>query len=468
MDSPTNLLAWALYIGLGLFLLSLFIICGFILHLDYPQLLAILIPHEFYPGQDAQKYQTLFFHPQRWLYLRGASKIFIGLGSLSIGVLLYYRNQLLKFLEEQLQFANYLIHKIWAELQSLSLKEKCFLIIYFLSLSGYLIYAFYETPKHQDENWSYQYFVKEGFWVTLTYYPDTNNHIAYNLMAYFLSLFLGDARLIMKLPTLLAFLSTLFLIYAYVAHWGSFRAAVLSLLLAILVYESRKYAYIGRGHILLSLFVLISSIAMIEYLISNQKGYVFIFILSSILGFYTVPIFIFHFIALGILMLLYAIFFLGGRNITIWLKGGRAVLYIIIGTTICYTPVILISGWEALFAHKWVQPMTFQEFWTIFPVFGAELFEYILGVIGDIPRGYLLFFPIATWFLWVLVSAASSLRERLWYLLLGASALSILGLSAYLKVLTPYRSFTYFMHLFYIALALSLHKYFANKTIKSL
>lgn len=452
MQNHVNLLAWMGYLGIGIFAIVWAMISIFLLNSEYTEMLSIVQPQSFYPGENAERYQRFFFHPNRWHFLKMFAVL--NLLCLGFGLVLWgmYKSSILRYLRQQLYFGGYLIHKAQKEIQRLKPLEKWILGFFFLGVFFYCLYKFYTTPKHQDEHWSYNFFVQEGFWVLLTYYPDTNNHIFFNIICYGLSYIFSDPRWIMKLPALLSFLTCLGVVFIYLLRGRNFWRAFLSISLSFFIYESRQYAYIGRGHLLLSVFVLLTSIFLIEFLRSRERGYIFYFTICAILGFYTIPSFVFHFMALAIFLIAYIFLFENGGDKKLWQQTLLTALGVIIGTTICYLPVILVSGGEALFANKWVKPLSEQAFWRLYFVFGAELFEYLLGVINFLPKGYLLVFPIGLWFLWVFFQKRILLKERLWYMLIGISSLTILGFTLYLKVLTPYRVFTYFIFLFHLAL----------------
>jgi hypothetical protein len=222
----------------------------------------------------------------------------------------------------------------------------------------------YDGMTH-DEAYTFIVFSSTTLFNILTNYHLPNNHILNSILIYFSTHLFGIQPWAVRLPALLAGLLLIPSTYALARIIYNKYTAIISALLVGILPGAIQYATMARGYSLVALFtVLILWLANYVRISKNLFAWSLL-ILFSVLGFYSVPVFLFPF---GIVFVW--LFF---ENLTInpkeyssrinflkyWLLAGfcSAVLVLIL-----YTPVFIYSGVDKVFANPWVTP----ESWTGF------------------------------------------------------------------------------------------------------
>jgi hypothetical protein len=239
----------------------------------------------------------------------------------------------------------------------------------------YLVYY----PLGTDEVASYDYFVHQGPLAITSYYPIPNNHIFYNLLARPLAAAGLSPRLTMRLPTLVLGTIGSGLSYGLLARLTGLRRATLLTGLVGLAPTWVYYAAAGRGYFL-QICLLQTGFFAVAELLRPASGYRHLswlaLLISSILGFYTIPTYFYPFASLML--------GLGGY----WLLRARwpdlrtlvvAGMVIFVITLLLYTPVIVVTGLPSLIANRYIAAKTAAQFW---PPFRAVLYETAAGLFG--------------------------------------------------------------------------------------
>lgn len=272
----------------------------------------------------------------------------------------------------------------------LSKTEKYVLITSILLFGISKFYILFHYELLVDEAFSYVFLVSKGLLVTMTYYPGPNNHILYNLICCIFDVLPFSTYWVLKLPALFISIFTLVILFIYVKK----RFDVLAAVLAISALTGQElfitYSLLGRGYSLLTLCTLGSLIGFLEWFRNYKKVYLFLFVISSILGFYTIPIFLYPFSA----------FFLVGyykilktknlRELKIWTI---AILTISAIVGILYSPIIFFNGIDAITDNSWVTSFNYQIFLSKYLVY---LSQYLITTFSVPNLWYLvIIFPIA-------------------------------------------------------------------------
>ena len=256
-------------------------------------------------------------------------------------------------------------------------------------------------PLSTDETASFDYFVREGPRVILSYYPIPNNHLLYNLLAWPLHRAGLPPQLVMRLPTLLLGGANLVLTLGLLSRIAGVRRALmitgLTALAPLLVY----YGAIGRGYGLQLGMVQIGFFAALELLrpasCYRQLAWTAL-VLSSIAGLLLVPSYAYPLAAL--LLGLAAGF---GRQQNWPALGSLLLAGMAIGllTLLFYSPVGAVSGWDRLLANRYVAARAAAQFW---PGFRPRLYEVAAELFGPSVRwsgplwlGIALFGSAACW-----------------------------------------------------------------------
>ena len=313
--------------------------------------------------------------PDRYRWLRGVltAGTFLGI-ILIIGV--GRTSQQVSLLWKELRQGRARLRSWWGRLPiSAKIIAVGLITVLLVVRSWYLL----NYPLGTDEVASYDYFVREGLVAITSYYPIPNNHIFYNLLSWPLAQTDLSPRLVMRLPTLL--LGTFGTIAGYVllARLTSLRLATLITGLVGLVPLWVYYAAVGRGYFIQFCLLQIGFFAVIELLRPASTYWRLswlAFIVSSILGLYTIPTFAYPLASL--LASLGFGFLVQRRGQNFW---GLAVAGVIIlaVTLLLYMPIITVSGWNQLVANRYVVAKTAAQFW---PSFRAILYETAAELFG--------------------------------------------------------------------------------------
>ncbi len=357
----------------------------------------------------------------------------------------YYSAKLLRLVKAEQQY----LRQAWRLLHPKSRKERRWLMYLWGVILVHRLYFFNHYAWHIDEITSYVFFVRQGFWVTAWYYPVPNNHFLANLLAWSLDLLSHNPVWVMRVPPLLVNFLTLLVLFAGSRYFFGFRVACLATLLNGLLLPSSIFAFYGRGYMLMSLWALWASFSLFQFMRDQRKIHLFHFSVASILGAYTVPVFLFPFLGMCL--------WVGAE---LWSVGQKKSLFSVIlsigvvgvGVALLYSPIFCLGGMEALTNDPYVMPKRWVDYWSQFPVAVAESMEWILGLPK---RGYwallLGIFPMIK----ILSSSQSN-----WYLASAWIRLLVWGLVAALllvlwtRTFPPYRVWTYYTFWWGIGLAI--------------
>lgn len=212
-----------------------------------------------------------------------------------------------------------------------------------------------------DELLSYQFFVREGAVAISSYYPLPNNHIFFNLCSSAFGPVLSQhPLLLMRLPSYLVAAVGTGLSYALLTRFTNFRVATLVTGLFNLTPAALYYAASGRGYYMQLVFIQLGLFAVVG--LGSRPGYQrlgwLMFVVSSVLGLYTIPTYAYPLASL-----------LLGAGLVLWPQR-RAnwqpllLATVLIGTTaaLLYAPVGVVSGWGRLLANSYVTPVSWAAF----------------------------------------------------------------------------------------------------------
>ncbi|MDF7811653.1 hypothetical protein [Hymenobacter sp. YC55] len=229
-----------------------------------------------------------------------------------------------------------------------------------------------------DEVASYDYFVRQGPVGISSFYPIPNNHLLFNFVCWPLSLVSDNVRVVMRIPTFVAAALGTFLGYLLLMRSGGFWAATLATGLFSLSPLGLYYAVAGRGYFLqitLLLFAFSATVALLQLPSYRRLGWLF-FVGASILGFYTIPTFLYPFASLSLSLL---VGFAWQRR---WLELGQLVLAgSMVGTVsaLLYWPVICVSGFTQLVGNHYVAKMAATVFWRNYLGYLRHLADMLAG-----------------------------------------------------------------------------------------
>jgi hypothetical protein len=310
------------------------------------------------------------------------------------------------------------------------------------------LYGIHLNPPSTDEVFSAYNFANKPLVHIVSYYPIPNNHILFDVLNHFAGKLNGNYVLSGRI--LSGFFYTLFILgsFKFLGRQGlnPFIAFLCSALLAqqFIVWGFGTQA---RGYSLCFLFQWWSFVCFYLYFFSNNSNkayYLMGLVCSTVLGFWTIPIFLYFFV---FQLLIAFLIVLKRRKID--LKFWWSILVSISGVFLVYLPVICFSGSNLLFANKYISG-TNANFKSLSIDFGKYFSETILPAL--FANEHLIF----CWLLFLLPALIYFLfRKRLqipkeWLLLYVMVWCSVWLLVLGMKQLTFLRVVGFQMHLSYL------------------
>jgi hypothetical protein len=241
---------------------------------------------------------------------------------------------------------------LWQFMKSLFratlLSENKFLMM--IPAAGIFYYAIV-MPVCYDEGLTYLYFTSKGILSSLSFYPEPNNHILHSLLTNLtIHLPFGDTEFRLRLPSLLVSIVTWMLSYALLLKYYNRQVAMFVTAIGSMIFLVFYYSYQSRGYALVTLLfiaALYNALGIIRNKDSRENWTWFG--VSCILGFYTMPSFLYPFLTLNLVIFLYNRPHIRRQFIT-----NAAVAAV---TVLLYLPIVIVNGLDALTNNPWVRPI---------------------------------------------------------------------------------------------------------------
>ncbi|HMI06569.1 MAG TPA: glycosyltransferase family 39 protein [Flavobacterium sp.] len=236
------------------------------------------------------------------------------------------------------------------------------------------VYYALAMPVSFDEAWTFLNFTQKGFAESVTHYPAPNNHVLHSLVTnvtYYIP-FLSDLMKL-RLPSIFISLASLLLLYRFVSKHFDIKTALVVVGVSSVFFLNIYYSYMSRGYSLVSLCFIAALYSAFNIVkADNEKRNWMYFSAFSIIGFFTMPSFLYPFITLNF-------FILVSRHKNLRLQVISTAI-----TGICvlllYLPIICHDGIMAIIHNRYVTPIGFAATATgLFPYFGNAITE-ITGI----------------------------------------------------------------------------------------
>ncbi|MCS6795353.1 MAG: hypothetical protein NZ516_05285 [Raineya sp.] len=187
--------------------------------------------------------------------------------------------------------------------EKITIVQKIIVVIFLFA--SFLFNAFWLNFKviHIDEAFSYVHYASKGWIVSALYYPNPNNHILFNLWVSFWEGMFSNKIWAVRLPSMLCLLLLQILLLRFFLQRNSFEIALGLVAVFTLLSPVQAYSVSGRGYLLLTLCVWIVGNSFLQILekVQKKENAVFekiVFVLASIAGFYTIPLFVYYFLGM--------------------------------------------------------------------------------------------------------------------------------------------------------------------------
>lgn len=223
-------------------------------------------------------------------------------------------------------------------------KVKYFLLTSFVAT----VYFAYCYPVTLDEPQSYFYFMKPATWEALALYPFPNNHILSSVISGIISEIPWiDLLFKIRIPVLFVSLFTWIFAYRFVRKYYTENLALFVVAIGTVVATNLQHAYIARGYAYVMLFVVIGLYAAYNIVYNGNRHRDWLaFAISSVLGAYTMPSYLYPFLSISIFIFIYNY------------KGIKTqILYsVFVGVLVfvLYTPLLAVTGLEGLTSNEYV------------------------------------------------------------------------------------------------------------------
>jgi hypothetical protein len=235
------------------------------------------------------------------------------------------------------------------------------------------VYFALVMPVSYDEAWTFLNFTSNGPLVSVSYYPAPNNHILHSLLTNVSNWLPLESLLCMRIPVIFVHLLNWCIVYAFLKKQFGSRMALVTVSIASMLFMSIYYSFMSRGYGLLCLFFACAFYAAFR-IASKQadRRDWHIYVIASVLGFYTMPSFLYPLMTMNAFILF--------SDIRIFGKLCVANLFIFIAAGLLYLPVIIVSGAAAIVNNTYVAPLPRTQVIKELPGFFTNAVEEITGL----------------------------------------------------------------------------------------
>jgi Dolichyl-phosphate-mannose-protein mannosyltransferase len=439
-----QLICAALAVALSL---SSILMLGALSHLKYTSLQMYLI--RLYGEERTRRY----FTPS--VFLSFLARMRLGAALLQVIAIALYalRSQVARYL---ITFARALSHSLRHQRRShLNIGGVPAVSLGLITLAGLVLRLhFINQPMRYDESATVLGYASKPFYLGLSIYNEPNNHFFHTLLVHISMMIAGSAEWAVRLPALIAGVMLCLLAYALSlrlsGRTGALWAASLVSTSSILI----EYSTNARGFTLICCATVVILIAGLEALTYAAPWWFFVFGLTAIIGFWTIPIFLFPFGGILLWLATESATRRGKFRHVFWHRLALSCGLASAGTLLVYLPAIAVNGPSALFRNQWVAPQNLQswlsgnesqlrttsELWTRDLPSGWTLILTI-GLLWSLvvyPRLRRLLLSLVTWTVFLLVARRFVPVARIWLMYLPILlVVSASGLSWIFEHLVP-------------------------------
>ena len=260
-----------------------------------------------------------------------------------------------------------------------------------IPVAGSFYYAIV-MPVCYDEGLTYLYFSSKGIFSSISFYPEPNNHVLNSILTNLtIQLPFGVTEFRLRLPSLLVSIITWMLSYRLLNTYYSRQAALIVTAIGSMVFLVFYYSYQSRGYALVNLLFISAFYNALGIIRKNDclQNWVW-FGVSCILGFYTMPSFLYPFLTLNIIILLYN-----------WPNLKRQIItnaVVVMATVVLYLPIIVVNGLDALTNNPYVRSIQRAEVIERLPGF----LQFSLNELTQFPWWLVILFLLPAFFYSVL------------------------------------------------------------------
>lgn len=187
----------------------------------------------------------------------------------------------------------------------MSKKKTAFLYLLILSFIIKTILIFY-TPYDTDELLNFAMFQNKPFGYPLNHYIIPNNHVLFSFLSNIILVVLPqklDSLYISKFFSLFFITTAGYIFHKILKLYYSPVICLIFGLLFLFIYPNLYYSLVGRGYSLFAFLNVLIIYLSIKWSKDYQNKYLIMFAISSSLGFFTVPVFLYPFLVINLFIL---------------------------------------------------------------------------------------------------------------------------------------------------------------------
>lgn len=219
---------------------------------------------------------------------------------------------------------------------------------------------FLNQPMRNDESSTLLGYASQPLYLAISLYNTPNNHLFHTLLVHWSTALWGVSEWAIRLPAFLAGVLLIPLTYVFARSLASDTAALLA---AALVSSSSiliEYSTNARGYTLICCATLALMVCGVRTLRNAAPAWFGVFAVATVIGFWTIPIFLIPFVA-TVLWMVWESFPRSRRFRRIFLmRLLAACVFAGAGTLLVYSPPLAVSGLRSLTNNEWVAPHEFQ------------------------------------------------------------------------------------------------------------
>ncbi|MBP6754835.1 MAG: hypothetical protein KA210_01710 [Bacteroidia bacterium] len=249
------------------------------------------------------------------------------------------------------------------------------MILVFISFSLFKIFFY---PVYIDEAITYNDYVINGFWKSLSSYKEPNNHVLYSLLLVAFTKLPIETLIAMRLLNLCISLFIIVVMYRFLQKKFSFEASIIGVCVFMFSYFFLFYTIFARGYLIIILCT-ISYFFILEEMRRQITNKHFITMgLVTVLGFCTVPIFLYVFLSFIVIIIfrfvnkVYPLKLIFLFMITFFISGICVFLF--------YLPILLHDGINAIVNNKWTAILCYNDVFSYLKNSWSGFYDKIFGV----------------------------------------------------------------------------------------
>lgn len=245
------------------------------------------------------------------------------------------------------------------------------------------VYFAATLPVSYDEAWTYLNFTTKSPIVSLAYYPVPNNHILHSLITNFTQYIPGLSPLFrLRISSIFVNLLIWITAYGFARRFFSEKMAWALVAVGAMLFMSVYYSVMSRGYALVVLFFVGAMYAAFHITKSGGRlRHWAWFSVCSVLGFFTMPSFLYPFLTLHIWIVVCNRKLIA-RQIVFGLATAAC-------TALLYLPVVAVNGIGALTSNPFVRPISRQEVMERIPGYFADTLRDIFGMPHQLVAAFL-------------------------------------------------------------------------------